>query len=56
MDEATRNSHLFTTAFEPYGLSAQAVLGMFSTHPDWDQKARILTDQYSPSNLLNGPP
>jgi spermidine synthase len=56
LDEATRNSHRFTSAFEPYGFSAQAVLGMFSTHPDWDQKARVLTDQYSPSNLLNGPP
>jgi hypothetical protein len=29
---------------------------MFSTRPDWDTKARVLTDQYSPSNLLNGPP
>jgi spermidine synthase len=56
IDEATRNSRLFTAAFEPYGVTAQTVLAMFSTRPDWDTKARVLTDQYSPSNLLNGPP
>lgn len=56
IDEMTRNSRRFTAAFEPYGFSAAAVLRMFSTHPDWDPSARVLTDQYSPSNLLNGPP
>jgi spermidine synthase len=56
IDEATRNSRRFAAAFEPYGVSAQTLLPMFSTRPDWDPKARILTDQYSPSNLLNGPP
>jgi spermidine synthase len=56
IDEATRNSRRFTAAFEPYGFSAQTVLAMFSTHMDWDPGARVLTDQYSPSNLLNGRP
>jgi spermidine synthase len=56
IDEVTRNSRRFTAAFEPYGFSAAAVLAMFSTRPDWDPGARVLTDQYSPSNLLNGPP
>jgi spermidine synthase len=56
LDEATRNSHRFTAAFEPYGFSAQTVLAMFSTRADWDPSARVLTDQYSPSNLLNGRP
>jgi spermidine synthase len=56
IDDATRNSRLFATAFEPYGVTAQMLLPMFSTRPDWDTKARVLTDQYSPSNLLNGPP
>jgi len=56
IDEVTRNSRRFATVFEPYGFSAAAVLPMFSTHPDWDPSARVLTDQYSPSNLLNGPP
>jgi spermidine synthase len=56
LDEATRNSHRFTAAFEPYGFAAQSVLAMFSTRADWDPSARVLTDQYSPSNLLNGRP
>jgi spermidine synthase len=56
IDEATRNSRLFTHVFESYGVSSQTLLPLFSTRPDWDPKARILTDQYSPSNLLNGPP
>jgi spermidine synthase len=56
IDEVTRNSRRFTSAFEPYGFSAPSVLLMFSTRPDWDPSARVLTDQYSPSNLLNGRP
>jgi spermidine synthase len=56
LDEAARNSHHFTTAFEPYGFAAPTILAMFSTKADWDPSARVLTDQYSPSNLLNGPP
>lgn len=56
IEEATRNSRRFTAAFEPYGFAAQSVLALFSTRPDWDPSARVLTDQYSPSNLLNGPP
>ena len=56
LDEAARNSQHFTAAFEPYGFAANTVLAMFSTRADWDPSARVLTDQYSPSNLLNGPP
>jgi spermidine synthase len=36
-----------------FGVDAQAVLPMFSTRADWDVNARVLTDQYSPANLLN---
>jgi len=56
LDEAARNSQHFTAACEPYGFAANTVLAMFSTRADWDPSARVLTDQYSPSNLLNGPP
>jgi spermidine synthase len=28
-------------------------LRLFSTAADWDRDARVLTDQYSPANLLN---
>jgi spermidine synthase len=56
IEEATLNSRRFTTAFEPYGFTPQSVLERFSTRADWDPSVRVLTDQYSPSNLLNGPP
>jgi spermidine synthase len=36
----------------PYGIDFDELLPMFTTKPDWDTKARILTDQYSPANLL----
>jgi spermidine synthase len=29
------------------------LLPLFSTQADWDPAARVLTDQYSPANLLN---
>jgi spermidine synthase len=36
-----------------FGVDAMSVLPMFNTQPDWDTGARVLTDQYSPANLLN---
>jgi len=36
-----------------FGVDIQSVLPMFTTTVDWDTKARVLTDQYSPANLLN---
>ena len=36
-----------------FGVDTQAVLPLFTTATDWDVKARVLTDQYSPANLLN---
>ncbi len=36
-----------------FGVDAMSVLPMFTTRPDWDSGARVLTDQYSPANLLN---
>ncbi len=54
LDEATRNSRSFSAAFRGLGFTPQSVLALFSTRVDWNQKARVLTDQYSPANLLNG--
>jgi spermidine synthase len=56
LDQATRNSGRFGSAFGALGFEPHSVLELFSTRPDWDPHARILTDQYSPANLLNGPP
>jgi spermidine synthase len=36
-----------------FGVDIDDVLPLFSTRVDWDTKARVLTDQYSPANLLN---
>jgi spermidine synthase len=55
-DEVARNSRRFAATFAQFDAQPQDLLAMFSTRPDWDSSARILTDQYSPANLLNGPP
>lgn len=47
------NSRPFAPAFAAMGISTGVELQRFSTRIDWDTKARILTDQYSPANLLN---
>jgi len=36
-----------------FGVDSLSVLPLFTTRQDWDTKARVLTDQYSPANLLN---
>jgi spermidine synthase len=36
-----------------FGVEADRLLPLFSTRRDWNGKARLLTDQYSPANLLN---
>jgi hypothetical protein len=52
--QASGNSRQFVEAFGKLGFTPQSVLGRFNTRADWDIRARILTDQYSPANLLNG--
>ena len=47
------NAERFTKSFDSFGVSTRKVLGLFSRKQDWDQDARVLTDQYSPANLLN---
>ena len=49
---ATR-AQAFGLALRGYGVDVLKVLPMFSTEPDWNKGARVLTDQYSPANLLN---
>jgi spermidine synthase len=55
-DEVVHNSRRFVATFPQFDAHPQELLAMFSTRPDWDTSARVLTDQYSPANLLNGPP
>lgn len=47
------NSRIHAELLKPMGVDAAKLLPLFSTKPDWNTRARILTDQYSPANLLN---
>jgi spermidine synthase len=51
-----QNSAPLTAAFAGLGFSADEQLRSFSTAVDWNPQARVLTDQYSPANLLNSAP
>ncbi|HEX4049489.1 MAG TPA: fused MFS/spermidine synthase [Steroidobacteraceae bacterium] len=51
-----RNAASLAQPFRAFGVSSQGVLELFSTTVDWNPRARVLTDQYSPANLLNGLP
>jgi spermidine synthase len=53
MASIRQNSQRFKEAFAPFGFSSDSLLPMFSSEADWDSGARVLTDQYSPANLLN---
>ena len=55
-DRATMRMNAETLApeFEKRGYSVNWLLVVPSTERDWPANTRILTDQYSPSNLLNG--
>jgi spermidine synthase len=53
LEEIGRNSERFNEAFAPFGFAPAALLPLFSRQADWDPAARVLTDQYSPANLLN---
>ena len=52
MDEVRRNAAAFTAPLRQYGVDAGWLLSLFSTEQDWNTDAPILTDQYSPSNIL----
>ncbi len=47
------NSRIHQAQLAPMGVATDELLPLFSTRPDWNPRARLLTDQYSPANLLN---
>lgn len=47
------NSARFDKAFHSFGFDSRKLLPLFSRKQDWERDARVLTDQYSPANLLN---
>lgn len=54
MATISRNAREEEEAFKPLGIEVPWLLSLFSTVRDWPTDARVLTDQYSPANLLNG--
>ncbi len=56
LDEIRRNAAIVEAQFQRRGTGASFLLPLFSTGTDWNPNTRILTDQYSPSNLLNALP
>lgn len=53
LDAIRHNASLLEEKLKPLGFGSDWLVPLFSTERDWDPKARVLTDQYSPSNLLN---
>ena len=53
LDIIKRNADSLEEKLKPFGFGGDWLVPLFSTERDWDPGARILTDQYSPSNLLN---
>lgn len=51
-----RNADRLEERLRTLDVGRDGVLPLFSTKRDWNPEARILTDQYSPANLLNTPP
>ncbi|MBB6091763.1 spermidine synthase [Povalibacter uvarum] len=47
------NSRIHEAKLRTFGIETETLLPLFSTRADWNAKARVLTDQYSPANLLN---
>jgi spermidine synthase len=53
---ARKNAALLETQFQARGTNANFLLPLLKADIDWDPSSRLLTDQYSPSNLLNALP
>ena len=47
------NAKYLEMPFEKRGIKSGLLFTMLSTDPDWPSQTRVLTDQYSPSNILN---
>ena len=50
------NAMLFEQEFARRGTGSKFLLPLLSRRVDWNTNVRLLTDQYSPSNLLNSVP
>ena len=55
-DEIARNADLLEPKLAPLGVDKQWLLPQIEIERGWPAGTKVLTDQYSPSNLLNTPP
>jgi spermidine synthase len=56
MDIVRNNAQTVEAALKQRGTGSGFLLPLFDVGMDWNPNTRVLTDQYSPSNLLNGLP
>jgi spermidine synthase len=54
--EIRGNADRLEQRLAPFGAGKDWLLPLFSTDLEWPSSTRILTDRYSPANLLNGRP
>lgn len=52
-DELARHARALDARLAPFGVSSQWLLPLIRVEAGWPPGTRVLTDQYSPSNLLN---
>ena len=52
-DELTRNAEMLEDRLRPFGVGREWLLPLIEVESGWPPGTRVLTDQYSPSNLLN---
>jgi spermidine synthase len=53
---ARKNAPLLEAQLKARGTNSDFLLPLLKANIDWDPNSRLLTDQYSPSNLLNALP
>jgi len=53
MSKLEENAKALEAPFEKMGIKARSLLSQVSTERDWPASTKVLTDQYSPSNILN---
>jgi spermidine synthase len=53
-EELSRNADALQARLAPLGADKEWLLPMLGIESGWPRNTRVLTDQYSPSNLLNG--
>lgn len=52
-EQIEANARAWDARLRPFGVSSAAILQTLRRDRDWNADAEVLTDQYSPSNLLN---